>query len=52
MSVVQMREVLRGLYTSVSWRQKVSKMSDKQVIGIYYSMLREGKLGKGGRFVC
>ena len=60
MSVDGMREALKGVYPSVSWRQKVMKMSDKQVMGIYYSMLREGKLvgashsttGKGGQSIC
>ena len=47
MSVVQMREALkkRTKYAdSYKWINKVDAMSDKQVMAVYYRMLRSGEL--------
>lgn len=40
MSPQQMREAIRQVYWySITWSNKVEKMSDKQVAAIYYRML-------------
>jgi hypothetical protein len=43
MSVEQMRAYVINAYKGPSWAQKVSKMSDNQVIAIYYRLSREGR---------
>lgn len=43
MSVAQMREALRQQYgRNRTWVEKVNQMPDKQVMAIYYRMLRAG----------
>ena len=42
MSVEQMRAYLKEQYGD-SWAKKVDKMSDKQVLAIYYRMLNSKK---------
>lgn len=37
MSIEQMRQVVADLRNTVSWKQKVRYMSDKQVMAIYFS---------------
>ena len=47
MSVVQMRTALkeRTKYRhSPKWIDRVNKMSDRQIMAIYFRMLREGEL--------
>ena len=39
-----MRQKIAEVYDTMNWRDKVSKMYDDQVIAIYYSLLRSGKL--------
>ena len=39
-----MRQKIAEVYDTMNWRDKVSKMYDDQVIAIYYSLLRNGKL--------
>lgn len=43
-TVGYMREKIREVYDTMNWRDKVDKMYDDQVIAVYYSMLRSGKL--------
>lgn len=38
------REALKGLYNFKNWKTKVDKMTDAQVIAIYLSAKRRGKL--------
>lgn len=43
MSINQMREYVIAAYSgSLTWPARVKKMSDNQVIAIYYKMKREG----------
>lgn len=47
MSVVQMREILKKhtkYANSYKWINKVNGMSDKQVMAVYFKMLRGGEL--------
>lgn len=51
MNVLHMREMIRNapkynytLKAAATWNAKVDKMSDKQVIAIYYRMLHAGEL--------
>ena len=46
MSVEQMRNVILDAYSGDSWKLRVSKMSDEQVIAVYYKLLDTGKLNK------
>jgi len=40
MQVVYMREWVRVAYPSESWKEKVSKMSEKQIIALYYDLIK------------
>ena len=47
MSIIQMRAILkeRTKYrNSYKWINKVNAMSDKQVVAVYFKMLRGGEL--------
>ena len=45
MEVSAMRSKLKECYRGApKWVDRVSKMPDKQVIAIYYRMLRDGRL--------
>lgn len=44
MSVEQMRESILKAYSTDSWKAKVKKMEESQVIAIYYKFLREGRI--------
>lgn len=40
MEIWQMRNYIAAEYNTASWKDKVQKMPDKQVMAIYYSFLR------------
>lgn len=42
MSVANMRDIIRKVYNTDTWRYKVDHMKDGQVIAVYYSFLRRG----------
>lgn len=44
--VWMMRDEISNVYDTKSWRNKVDEMYDDQVIAIYYSFLRTGKINK------
>lgn len=44
MSGYQMRMVVMNAYSGEKWRQKVAKMTDEQVVAVYYSLLKQGKI--------
>lgn len=44
MSVEQMRDALMKAYPGQRWSDKVKKMSDNQVIAVYYRMLNAKQL--------
>lgn len=46
MTNYEMREAIRKVYQTTSWRDKVDKMYDDQVIAIYLRFEKEGKLNK------
>ena len=44
MSTDQMRERVAQAYSGENWRKKVYRMSDNQIVAIYYRLLRQGKI--------
>ena len=42
MSVEQMRAFIAKEYDGQRWKDKVFRMSDGQVIAVYYSLLKKG----------
>lgn len=46
MTVDQMRYDISKIYPGVKWKRKVDKMSDNQVIAVYYNFERSGKFIK------
>ncbi len=46
MEINTMRGWLLSVYPSDSWKQKVDKMPNAQIIAIYYSLLKRRKLEK------
>lgn len=48
MSVDQMRNEVRKAYPGQKWYDKVSKMSDAQIIAVYHSFLHAKKFNKKG----
>lgn len=46
MTVYEMRAEILKVYDTESWRIKVNKMYDDQVIAIYYDFMQRGILGK------
>lgn len=44
MLVCHMRLRVKSVYSSRTWETKVNKMSDQQVIAVYYNMVRQGKI--------
>lgn len=47
MTTSNMRGWVKSAYTSDSWKKKVDRMSDEQIIAIYYSLIKQGRI-KGG----
>lgn len=37
MEIWQMREIIKEVYTTYTWKQKVKKMPPKQVVAVYMS---------------
>ena len=46
LNINQMRDQIIAPYNSTRWHQKVSTMSDEQVIAIYFRFLNAGKFDK------
>lgn len=44
MTVKQMRDKIIKVYDNKTWRDKVYKMPNNQVIALYYTFLRQGKI--------
>ena len=44
MTAFEMRTTIAKVHTTESWQQKVSKMSDNQVIAVYKKFERNGDL--------
>ena len=40
-TIQEMRRFLKGQYPYESWSRKVDRMSDKQVMAIYFRMIEE-----------
>lgn len=43
MTVERMRAAILKVYPNVTWKEKVFRMHDNQVIAIYYNFLERGK---------
>lgn len=46
MTIQQMREKISKVYSAKTWPDRVSRMPDHQVVGVYYSFLKRGKFEK------
>lgn len=46
MEVYQMREKIKKVYPTETWRNRVDHMPDNQVMAIYFSMKESGRLDK------
>lgn len=46
MSIEQMRVEISKVYPGMKWRKRVQSMSDQQVLAIFKSFARNGKLEK------
>ena len=44
MNAQQMREAIKYVYPSQSWKLKVKEMTDQQVTAIYLRFKKEGKI--------
>lgn len=44
MTVYDIRAAVKSRYNNRTWHTRVDRMPDKQVIAIYYRMLRSGEL--------
>lgn len=44
MQVYKMRARVKSVYPSPKWESKVNKMTDGQIIAIYHTMIRQGKI--------
>lgn len=49
MNVYKMRAVLAELYTGESWKDRVSRMPNEQVLAVYKRFERHGELYKHNR---
>ncbi len=47
MTTIQMRERVSLAYPGPNWKTKVRKMKDEQIIALYHSLLRLGKIIAG-----
>lgn len=46
MTVEQMRIDISSVYSSVHWKDRVKRMTDEQVIAIYYDFVNRGKFDR------
>lgn len=46
MSTQQMRKMVSDCYDSETWKNKIKKMSDTQVVALYYSFLKRDKFAQ------
>ena len=44
MEVYIMRDWVKSAYPGLNWKAKVDKMSDSQIIALYYSLIKQGKI--------
>ena len=44
LTTVNMRDWVRSAYPGLNWKKKVDKMSDDQIIALYYSLVKQGKI--------
>ena len=44
MTTLDMRGWVKSAYTSKAWEAKVDRMADEQVIALYYSLVKRGKI--------
>lgn len=44
MTVEQMRKHVMLVYDNITWKRRVEKMRDNQVMALYFTFLEQGKL--------
>lgn len=47
METDKMRVLIKSAYFGPRWRKKVDKMTDAQIIAIYYSLVKQGRIQEG-----
>lgn len=46
LTVEGMRDLIEDVYEGPSWKEKVRRMADRQVMAIYFSFCEKGKFNK------
>ena len=44
MTTSNMRGWVKSAYNSDNWKKKVDRMSDEQIIAVYYSLVKQGRI--------
>ena len=44
MQTYQMRDWVKSAYSGPNWKAKVDKMEDNQIIALYRSLIKQGKI--------
>jgi len=44
MTIEQMRSCVAGAYFGDQWKKKVAKMPDDQIVALYHSLVKQGKI--------
>lgn len=44
MTIIQQRELLKGVYNSAKWTRKVDAMPDDQVLAIFLRLQQQGRI--------
>ena len=47
MQIYQIKDWVKSAYPGLGWVARVENMSDAQIIALYYSLIKQGKI-KGG----
>lgn len=46
MDIYDMRAAIVSVYPNATWKHRVSRMGDDQIVAIYYKFLKDGKFDK------
>lgn len=44
MTIANMRDWVKSAYPGQKWKDKVDKMPDNQIIPLYYSLIKQGRI--------
>lgn len=48
-TIGEMRRIITNVYPGESWKNRVKRMYDGQVVAIFYSFMEHGKIDRFGR---